>query len=79
VHRKHRTLDGARERQRDANWKERYGSRRPKVERKIAHLMRRKHGGRRARMRGQLRIAHDFAMLAAPRSTWRPIRYSECH
>ena len=65
VHRKHRTLDGARERQRDANWKERYGSRRPKVERKIAHLMRRKHGGRRARMRGQLRIADDFALLAA--------------
>lgn len=36
-----------------------------KVERKIAHLMRRKHGGRRARMRGRLRIAHDFAFLAA--------------
>jgi hypothetical protein len=63
VHRKHRTLDGARKLQRDANWKERYGSTRPKVERKFAHLMRRKHGGRRARMRGQLRIAHDLAAV----------------
>jgi hypothetical protein len=27
--------------------------------------MRRKHGGRRARMRGKLRVGHDFAMLAA--------------
>ena len=27
--------------------------------------MRRKHGGRRARVRGRLRVAHDFAVLAA--------------
>ena len=27
--------------------------------------MRRRHGGRRARMRGQLRIAADFTLLAA--------------
>ena len=38
---------------------------RRKVERNFAHLMRRKHGGRRARMRGPLRIAHDFALLEA--------------
>ena len=28
-------------------------------------LMRRKHGGRRACARGRVRIAHDFALLAA--------------
>jgi hypothetical protein len=38
---------------------------RPKVERKIGHLMRRKHGGRRARMRGHEKIRYDFALLAA--------------
>jgi len=27
--------------------------------------MRRKHGGRRSRVRGTLRIGHDFALLAA--------------
>ncbi len=65
VHAKHRTLDRARRRQRDPDWKKRYRAIRPKVERKIAHLMRRKHGGRRARMRGRLRVEHDFALLAA--------------
>jgi hypothetical protein len=35
------------------------------VERKIAHLMRRRHGGRRARVRGKTKVAHDFALLAA--------------
>jgi hypothetical protein len=38
---------------------------RPKVERKIGHLMRRKHGGRRARVRGREKIRCDFALLAA--------------
>jgi hypothetical protein len=38
---------------------------RPRVERKLAHLMRRKHGGRRARVRGRERVSHDFALLAA--------------
>ena len=42
-----------------------YRATRPKVERKIAHLMRRRHGGRRARVRGQTKIAADFALLAA--------------
>ncbi|MPY86212.1 MAG: DDE transposase, partial [Actinophytocola sp.] len=37
----------------------------PKVERKIGHLMRRRHGGRRARVRGKAKIAADFALLAA--------------
>jgi len=42
-----------------------YKATRPKVERKIAHMMRRRHGGRRARVRGRQRIGHDFALLAA--------------
>lgn len=65
VHPKHDTLHSARRRQSDPQWRQRYRSTRPKVERKIAHLMRRKHGGRRARMRGCLRVSHDFALLAA--------------
>lgn len=65
VHRQHDTLVRHRRRQRDAAWKQRYRSTRPKVERKIGHLMRRRHGGRRARVRGTLRIGHDFALLAA--------------
>lgn len=65
VHAKHSTLQNTRQRQRNPDWKERYRATRPKVERKIAHLMRRKHGGRRARVRGLVRVAQDFAMLAA--------------
>lgn len=65
VHAKHAVLHSARRRQRDSDWKKRYRATRPKVERKIAHLMRRKHGGRRARVRGRLRVAQDFSLLAA--------------
>jgi hypothetical protein len=65
THPKHKTLTRSRARQQDPNWKQRYRAVRPKVERKFAHLMRRKHGGRRARVRGQVRVAHDFALLAA--------------
>ena len=42
-----------------------YRATRPKVERKIAHLMRRRHGGRRARVRGTTKVAADFSLLAA--------------
>ncbi|HEY5185896.1 MAG TPA: transposase, partial [Actinomycetes bacterium] len=38
---------------------------RPKVERKLGHLMHRRHGGRRARMRGKTKIDADFNLLAA--------------
>jgi hypothetical protein len=65
VHPKHATLDRHRKRQRDDTWKERYRKVRPRVERKIGHLMRRKHGGRRARVRGRERVQQDFALLAA--------------
>jgi hypothetical protein len=58
-------LAAARTRQRDPAWKADYRATRPKVERKIGHLMRRRHGGRRARVRGQARVAADFALLAA--------------
>ncbi len=55
----------ARQRQSDPAWKADYTTTRPKVERKIAHLMRRKHGGRRARVRGKPKVNADFALLAA--------------
>ena len=42
-----------------------YRATRPKVERKIAHLMRRRHGGRRARVRGRPKVGADFSLLAA--------------
>jgi hypothetical protein len=35
------------------------------VERKLAHLLRRRHGGRRARVRDRLRVAQDWRLLAA--------------
>ena len=58
-------LAAARTRQRDPDWQAGYRATRPKVERKIGHLMRRRHGGRRARVRGPTKIAADFALLAA--------------
>jgi len=58
-------LAAARQAQADPAWKADYKATRPKVERKIGHLMRRRHGGRRARVRGQLKVAADFALLAA--------------
>lgn len=58
-------LQRARATQADPDWKARYRATRPKVERKQAHMMRRRHGGRRARMRGRVKIAHDFRLLAA--------------
>jgi len=42
-----------------------YRATRPKVERKLGHLMRRRHGGRRARMRGKVKVAADFNLLVA--------------
>ncbi len=65
VHPEHKRIRRARDRQRDVAWRRDYRATRPKVERKIAHLMRRRHGGRRARMRGRERVAQDFKMLCA--------------
>src|SRR6266496_4358311 len=58
-------LAAARQAQASPAWQASYKATRPKVERKIGHLMRRRHGGRRARVRGQLKVAADFALLAA--------------
>jgi Transposase DDE domain/Transposase domain (DUF772) len=58
-------LARARQRQSDPAWKADYKATRPKVERKISHLMRRRHGGRRARVRGKPKVSADFALLAA--------------
>jgi hypothetical protein len=58
-------LARARARQADPVWQADYRATRPKVERKLAHLMRRRHGGRRARVRGQRKIEADFRLLAA--------------
>jgi hypothetical protein len=62
-HEKH--LAKARARQKSPQWKADYRANRPKVERKLAHLMRHRHGGRRARMRGTAKIDADFNLLAA--------------
>jgi Transposase DDE domain/Transposase domain (DUF772) len=58
-------LTRARTNQTDPAWQADYRATRPKVERKIGHLMRRRHGGRRARVRGRTKVAADFALLAA--------------
>lgn len=66
IHPRERTLQKERRKQRDsAEWRAKYKATRPKVERKFGHMTRRRHGGRRARVRGCQRIAQDFAMLAA--------------
>jgi DDE family transposase len=65
VHPREATLQRARHRQSDPSWKARYRATRPKVERKIGHLMHKRHGGRCARVRGCARVAHDFSLLAA--------------
>lgn len=65
THPKHDVLQRARRRQRDPAWKAQYRATRPKVERKLAHLLRRKHGGRHVRVRGTRRIDSDFRWLAA--------------
>ena len=58
-------LAAAQARQQDPAWVGDYRATRPKVERKIGHVMRRQHGGRRARVRGRVKVAADFALLAA--------------
>ena len=58
-------LARARERQAEPLWQADYRANRPKVERKLAHLMRRRHGGRRARVRGRRKVDADFNLLAA--------------
>ena len=58
-------LTRARQRQQATEWQDDYRATRPKVERKLGHLMRRRHGGRRARVRGTPKVDADFNLLAA--------------
>jgi DDE family transposase/transposase-like protein DUF772 len=58
-------LTRARQAQTDPEWTKDYTATRPKVERKIAHMMRRRHGARRARVRGQNKVDADFSLLGA--------------
>ena len=58
-------LADARAQQQHPDWAADYRATRPKVERKLAHLMRRRHGGRRARVRGKRKVDADFNLLAA--------------
>ncbi|MGH9054811.1 MAG: transposase, partial [Acidimicrobiales bacterium] len=60
----HRLSDARREQQ-EPTWRNEYRTTRPKVERKLGHMMFRKHGGRRARVRGQRKVDADFNLLAA--------------
>ena len=65
VGRYERRLADARAEQQRPGWAEEYRATRPKVERKLGHMMRRKHGGRRARVRGRQKVDADFNLLAA--------------
>jgi IS5 family transposase len=65
VHPHEARLQRARTEQRDADWTARYRADRPIVERKIAHLVRRAWGGRKARTRGRLRVATDVDTRAS--------------
>lgn len=58
-------LTRARARRRDPARVADYRATRPKVERKLGHLMRRRHGGRRARVRGKTKVTADFNLLVA--------------
>jgi len=59
------TVIPTRAQQADPAWRADYRATRPKVERKLGHLLWRKHGGRHARVRGTERVDHDFRWLAA--------------
>lgn len=65
IHKDEATLQRERHRQQAPTWKASYRATRPKVERKFGHLMHKRHGGRRARMRGTERVGQDFALLGA--------------
>jgi DDE family transposase len=58
-------LQAARGRQQQPAWRADDRAHRPRVEPKLAHLLRRRHGGRSARVRGRLRVAQDWRLLAA--------------
>jgi IS5 family transposase len=65
IHRHEALLQAARTEQSAPEWVDAYRADRPIVERKIAHYTRRLWGGRKARCRGQVRIATDVDTRAA--------------
>jgi hypothetical protein len=65
IHRQEPLLQRARADQTSDEWINAYRADRPKVERKISHLVRRAWGGRKARTRGRRRIATDLDTRAA--------------
>ena len=79
IHPKEATLHRKRAEQKSPEWKSNYRQTRPKVERKLAHLMFRRHGGRRARMRGCLRIRQDSALLSAAQNLRRLASLDVCY
>lgn len=65
IHRREDLLQAHKTAQADPEWQDAYRGTRPKVERKIAHFVRRSWGGRKARARGKARIATDIDTRAA--------------
>lgn len=65
IHPKEKILQKHKKAQADPEWEDAYRSTRPKVERKIAHFVRRAWGGRKARVRGKDRVATDADTRAA--------------
>ncbi len=59
------SLAAARARQETPGWLSGYRAVRSRVERKVAHTTRRRHGGRVARVRGRLKVDADHNLLAA--------------
>lgn len=70
-------LARARTRQTEPGWQADYRATRPKVERKLAHLMRRRHGGRTARVRGRPRST-PTSTSSPPPPTWPVSPCSDC-
>jgi len=65
VHAREDLLQAHKTAQDSPEWQQAYTATRPKVERKIAHFVRRSWGGRKARVRGKTRIATDADTRAA--------------
>ena len=65
IHRREATLQAARAAQADPGWRQAYRANRPTAERKIAHMVRRMWGGRKARCRGKAGILTDVLTRAA--------------
>lgn len=65
IHRREDILQSHKAAQAAPEWQDAYRSTRPKVERKIAHFVRRSWGGRKARVRGKDRLTTDADTRAA--------------